>query len=219
MRKIALVDFDDTLLDIKIFKKAYFYYLGIWFPPDVVTKTYEEAKTGGYFNADEHCTLLDIFMSSVSGHAGDTRLYLEDWFECGAAAEFYKKCVFLDVELFLKTLIHNGYKIHILTLGTEWFQKAKIENSGLTQYISGITVTQDPTKLSAIPTICNPVEDNVWLFDDFGEVISAVKEAFPKITAIQVLRRDEYLDKQSSRADAVARNLGEATGAFLGRPR
>ena len=217
MRKIALVDLDDTLFDIKRFKKAYFDYLSAWFPPDVVTKTYEEAKAGGYFDADKHCTLLDIYMSSVSGHSGDTCLYLEDWFE--AEFEFFIECVFPDVELFLKTLIHNGYEIHILTLGTEWFQKAKIENSGLTEYISGVIVTQDPTKVSAILNICDPTTDEVLLFDDFWTVIDSMKIFFPKIYAVHVLRRNEYLDKRAARADAFARNLGEATGAILSRPR
>lgn len=219
MRKIALVDFDDTLFDIKRFKKAYFDFLGIGFSVDLVALTYEQAKKIGYFDADKHCELLGYVVVSpfVSGVSIGVRSWLEEWFE--QEQKMLQSLVFPDVELFLKTLIHNGYEIHILTLGTEWFQKAKIENSGISQYISGIIVTQDPKKVSAIPSICNPEEDSVWLFDDFGEVITNTKEAFPKITAVQVLRRDEYMDKQSPCADAIARNLGEATGAFLARPR
>lgn len=220
MRKIAFVDWDDTISSIKKIKEAYFVYLSTWFPLDIIKKTYEESKIGGYFDANKHCVLLDDFMGLISGASrvsGDTRVWLEDWFE--AEEKLFREFIFPDAELFLRTLVHNVYEVHILTLGTEWFQEEKIENSGLMSFISGITVTQDPTKIAAIGDLCDPITDDIVLFDDSWRVIDAVKQTFPKVFAVQVLRKDEDVSKKAARADAFARNLGEAIGAVLSRSR
>lgn len=214
MRKIAFVDLDDTLFDIKKFKEECFNYLSLYFPTKLVSETYKQAKTGGYFDVDAHCLYLGKPIAEHFGASTSAKSLVEDWLM--SKQDMLKSCVFLDAELFLRLLGNKGYEVHILALGTEWFQKAKIEGAGLLQYISGYTVTKIPTKHRAILQLCDPRNDEIVLFDDSKLVIDSVKLIFPKIMAIQVLR-DGNSEKISENADAVAKNLEEAIGALLAR--
>ena len=221
MRKIALVDLDDTLFDVKKFKTEYLTFLrGLgsgfeWVPLKIMAETYEKAKAKGYFDADAHCALLDEYIASETGVLGKTKFWLEKWL--ASEKKMLESLVFLDINPLFRIFEHLGYEIYILTLGTSWFQVAKIEGSGLMEYANGYVVTQDCTKKDAIMSMCNPTKDDIVLFDDSKKVIDAVKTSFPRIMAIQVLREDNPT-KVSSNADAIARNLVEATGALLSRP-
>ena len=213
MRKIAFVDWDDTLSDIKKFTKMFLKFLDSFsclFEP--AEKSYHRAKTNNSYDPILHGRIVSDFYLTPEY----VKNQIEKWFVSNQIE--LQNILYPDTKWFLRLLRGRGYEIHVLTLGVDWFQKAKIENSGLIQYISGVTVTQDPDKISAILNICDPVIDEVLLFDDFWTVINAMKVTFPKIYAVHVLRRDEYLDKRAVRADAFARNLGEAMGAVLSRP-
>ncbi|MEK7503148.1 MAG: hypothetical protein AAB556_01740 [Patescibacteria group bacterium] len=220
MRKIALVDLDDTLFDTKKFKAEYLTFLrGLnngfeWVPLEIMAETYEKAKVKGYFDADAHCALLDEYIASETGVLGKTKFWLEKWLE--SEKKMLESLVFLDTEPLFRILQHLDYPIYILTLGTEWFQAVKIEGSGLAGHVDGYVVTQDPTKRDAITAMCDPEKDEIILIDDSKKVIDAVKKTFPRVCAVQVLREDNPA-KVSSNADAIAKNLGEAMGALLSK--
>lgn len=210
MRKVALVDLDSTIFDTKKFREECFVFLEQFVPPRVVRRAYEEAKKGGFFDADLYHWHLDLFVSVAMATRIDTESLVKDWLSKVGMEKF----LFPDTELFLRLLAQHGYEVHILTLGTEWFQKAKIEGAGLLELLSGYTVTRYP-KVSAILTICNPAVDDVLFFDDHLGTIDSVKQAFPKIFSVQVLRYDEQEEKRSALADSVVNNLEEAMGTLL----
>lgn len=215
MRKVAIVDLDKVLFNSEHFKNWYFEDLrncfGDGFAFNNVEFTYKNAKSDGWYNTDLHFRELE----KISGKSSfELTRWVERFFVGLQDSHF--NFLFSDAELFLQFLGSQGYEVHILTLGIEWFQKAKIESVGLLRYISGYTVTQNPTKCSDIKGLCDPTVDKIVLFDDSKVVVDTVKLMFPKIVTIQILR-DGNSEKISESADAVAKNLEEAMDALLAR--
>jgi len=211
MQKIAFVDWDDVLFDLPSFKTAYFNFLAGRIQTSsvkahqIVFKSYEEAKGKGWYDPDEHIDALQRLTGHVQPR-GEILFGIECFIARAAAIHVY-----FDAEWFLKSLSNSGYEIYFVTLGTRWFQEAKIKHSGIENYGS-VVVTQDPTKVSAIEELCslhNYRFDQAILFDDSRRVVESAREAFPEMKIVQVLRGDAPDKKTKKPGIAVIKDLCE----------
>ena len=211
----AFVDLDRVLYNSDALKIRHLAVLGALldgkrYAPEILA-LYNKSKRDSIYDVDRHIALL----SQASGYpAFDIRKKIESFMRRDAQQFMYP-----DAELFLQRLAELGYEIWIATAGIDWFQEEKIPVD-FYRCIAGVKVTQDTTKTSVIGRFADPEKDDIVLFDDSVEVINPVKQIFPNVCAIQVAREDvPYPAKDTIFADSRVRNLEEAFGAIIHRPR
>ncbi len=215
--KVALVDLDGVLFNIKAFKEWYFRFLLESFfeeyPTHSVLASYEQSKKDGFYDPDSHIALLS---EASRIPAFDLRKKIESSMRVEA-----QQFIYPDAELFLQLLAERGYEIWIATAGVDWFQEEKVPVD-FYRFIDGVKVTQDVTKVSVVGRFADPEKDDIVFFDDTRQVIDKVKEVFSRVYAVHIDRdhKEKNLPCVSGMyANAHAHNLEEALGAVIHRPR
>lgn len=208
LKKIACVDIDGVLFDVELFKKDYFAIFEVQgINKDLFKTTYNAAKQEGFYNVDEHLNILkNTFPKSV------LKTIRRDIESLLVKNSLY---IYSDAVSFLSFLVDSGYKVVLLSTGTDWFQKAKISGSALMLYASDIIVTPERLKRIEFSRLRSSANGSKFIVvDDSPEVINALKSISPDILALQVLRKWQ-LSKLSELFDVAVSNLEEAKTAII----
>ncbi len=173
---VLVVDLDGVLFDAKKFKAPFFEMLGLVTGTDPVVAYEAVKKRRNFYDADLH-------FSEMARSAGRG-----DWMPRLLKASTFSLLkdnpgVFLteDALDFLEEANRMFSKIVLATRGTEWFQIAKIESSGINTLVSSVFYVQEEKK-SVIRTDINGCR--IVFVDDTAEEINAFKVAHPEAFVI-----------------------------------
>lgn len=190
MSKIVLIDLDGVLFNSGSFRAEYFYALkSLRFDPEVIQRTYQEARTAGYYDADFHLNLL-------IGNPRDTlqleylRRTLREKIE--ARGQNY---VFEGAHKFLEDTRAPGRSIYLLSAGTPWFQEAKIHAAGFYPLVDKVIVTPEPFKTTAFSNLriaqAERSDKDYILIDDSAAVIDMFSIYFPEVVTLRLLHETD----------------------------
>ena len=209
--KIALLDFDDVLFNTSAFSLA---SRKIFIDSGVSEKEHDEfyqqmredfkAKNKVY-HRDDHVALFTKRFPEV-----DADLLKKN---IKTLHETMPNFVYDDTAGFLKSLSENGWHKIILTFGNEDWQKTKVNLSGVGALVEEIVVTEDVSKVLAAEDILKKAgnaEDIIFIDDNPYRALHSVKEKFPHIRTIQLIRPElETIRERHSGCDHDCRTLDE----------
>jgi len=200
---MIILDFDGVLFNDERFKRDYgrlFRRRGI--PRRVHQFAYTESKTlhrGGYRH-DLHLALMQKRIPTL--RIPDIERDIQKFLTHSA------RYLYGDALPFLRYWQSKGEALVLVSSGNA-FQKKKVRASGLDAFFRRVVVADTIDKVAPVRTAVRRSKDSVVFFiDDRKKFIDAVKRAFPRIRALQMIRRHDQ--KRSTRADAMVPNLAAA---------
>ena len=200
---MIILDFDGVLFNDERFKRDYwrlFRRAGI--PHRIRQDAYEESKKqhrGGYRH-DLHLALIQkrIPTFRILGMERDI------WKLLKRSNDY----LYQDAKTFLRYWKSEGEPLALVSSGNE-FQKEKIRASGIARLFFVAIVADTSDKVNPIRTLLKRVRsERIFFIDDRKNVLEAVKQNFPHMTVIQMVRHKKQ--ERSRRADAIVANLAAA---------
>ena len=188
-------DWDGVLFNVAALKQDWFHLLDALSGKDAVA-TYETVKQEcGFYDATYHMELL----------GGTERVWRQ------AITDFLREkapqCIFPEARPLLEGVRARGGKVVIMTKGTNWFQRAKIDLSGLDSVIDAVYVAEDRDKIAAFREVSASFEEPRIFLEDTPEELEILKQHDPSLRTILLVRKGVSLT--APYIDAIVRHLGE----------
>jgi len=200
---MIILDFDGVLFNDERFKRDYwrlFRRAGI--PHRIHQDAYiasKELHRGGYRH-DLHLTLVKRHMPAVQIPALEQNI----WKLLGHSAEY----LYHDTKPFLRYWQSKGEALALVSSGNA-FQEKKVHSSGITSLFLAAIVADTSDKVYPVRALVKRAGRNRIVFiDDRRNFVDAVKQNFPRILVLQMIRRRDR--ERSVAADAIVPNLAAA---------
>jgi hypothetical protein len=209
-------DFDDVLFHTQAFvdeTRKVFEQQGV--SEGLYRETYAAARRLGndflkVYSLDIHLeTLADI----VPGFNGD-----EVRRGVGQVLSDTRPYLFPDVEACLRELARRGADIFVASFGKPDFQRAKIANSGIGEFLKDILADLE-MKSTMMGRVLDgkTSHEEVWFFDDQVKFLEDVKRAFPFVRTVQVCREEGRFNcDRSPVSEFLVRDMDGAMGLLSG---
>lgn len=202
-------DFDDVLFYTDPFihgKQEIFARYGI--PYDMYRMTYEQSKSGNentlqIYDMDAHIHILKNMFSDLNEEG--IRHDMEN------LSVQSGKFIFPDVSEIVQQLKSEGHWLGIVSYGQSDFQMSKIRHSGLVPYFDKIIVGKERKSIMLQPVISKISDgDKIWFLDDSPKFLEDVKQTYPQIQTVQVMRKEaRWKHDRCASADFVACDMIE----------
>ncbi|MFA6027450.1 MAG: hypothetical protein WC752_00805 [Patescibacteria group bacterium] len=185
MPKTIIIDFDHTLFNAQLFKKAIAKALGMsladW------EKDYQKNKKKfTHYNYKQQIKNLPL---------ANQKKFLN-------ILKNSNKYLYKDAIIFLRSIKNN--KIILLSKGEPSLQEQKIINSGVKKYLQ--IKTTDRPKVEFIKKIKN--KENIIFINDRGKEIDEIKKVYPNVYVIWVRRTNgQYKNEPCKKYDKKVNNL------------
>ena len=202
------LDFDDTLFDVKKFKRELFWiFHTMGFSLDSVEVSYRESIKLNYLSGIVYSPKWHFRILCEKHHVRvNMSMYkkIEDFLD-----NDFSHYVFDDAVGFLQ-YFHKEHR-YILSFGDDDFQRQKIRQSGIERLFSHIYITQGE-KYETIARVCEDKREQIYFLDDSEKMISSVKNRLPWVTTLLVSRFGDARHKEGKVpfCDFVVRDLWEA---------
>ncbi|MFY9462558.1 MAG: hypothetical protein WAP52_00020 [Candidatus Sungiibacteriota bacterium] len=200
---LLVLDFDGVLFNDMRFKRDYerlFARHGV--PRRIHQAAYAESRAlhhGGYRH--------DLHIMLIQKHVPTLQLSrIERGIEelLAHAGEYF----YADTLPFLRYWQSKKERMALLSRGNK-FQKIKVRASGVARFCKPATVADTVDKVSPLRRIIKAAAARQIVFiDDTKHMVDAIKQNFPHVLVIQMVRRKEQ--ERSTHADAIVPNLAAA---------
>lgn len=205
---LLVLDFDGVLFNDTRFKRDYerlFAYHGV--PRRIHRAAYAESRSlhHGSYRHDLHIALMQKHIPTLQLpriERGIEKLL--------AHAEEY---FYADALPFLRYWQSKKERIALLSRGNK-FQKRKVRASGVARFCKPVVVADTTDKVAPLRRIIKTATERQIVFiDDTKHVVDAIKQNFPHVLVIQMMRHKEQ--ERSTQADAIVPNLAAARRFIL----
>lgn len=203
MAMLLVLDFDGVLFNDTRFKRDYerlFARHGV--SRHIHQVTYAESRSlhhGGYRH-DLHIALIrkhipTLQLSGIERGIDDLLSHASEYF-------------YADALPFLRYWQSKRKRTALLSRGNK-FQKTKVRASGVARFCKPAVVADTVDKVAPLRRIIKSTAERQIVFvDDTKHMVDAVKQNFPHVLVIQMVRGKKQ--ERSARADAIVPNLAAA---------
>ncbi|HOX41519.1 MAG TPA: hypothetical protein PK263_04975, partial [bacterium] len=178
-REKLFLDFDGTLFDTAAFRDALFnLFMSLGYTKTEILQAYKDECADYKFSPLGMCSRL-------------IRIKGTDLKEFSFGLQgLYSKChhyVYSDCEPFLRRLDRGRYEVNLLSLGDINFQKAKVDNSRISEYFDNLYYCDTKKSHFLAPIVSH---DEYFVFiDDRAENIDDIRDHFPNSLTLEINRQ------------------------------
>lgn len=200
---LLVLDFDGVLFNDTRFKRDYerlFARHGV--PRRIHRAAYAESRAlhhGGYRH-DLHIMLIQKHILTLQ------RAHIER--DIGKLLAHAGEYFYRDTLPFLRYWQSKKERMALLSRGNQ-FQKTKVRASGVARFCKPAVVADTADKVAPLRHIIKTAAERQIVFiDDTTHMVDAIKQNFPHVLVIQMVRRKDQ--ERSTHADAIVHSLAAA---------